>query len=192
MFIAWSSPSLNDDLDEVVGEEFIEGECARVLLSSPYVYTTETYYIRFVNAITTGRMRSKLPHEQAPFSFSGGRRKAWYEKVWNSQSDTAITLLERRERRRLVLTANGQYVLVPEHSKVGNIICVLLGCSVPVVLRPESTSGWASAILPSVGLGPSEQRCTFIRDCYVEFIMQGLLIEELERKERPLQIFALQ
>lgn len=38
-------------------------------------------------------------------------------------------------RRRFVLSSSGTMGLAPEEAQVGDLICILLGCSVPVVLR---------------------------------------------------------
>jgi hypothetical protein len=38
-------------------------------------------------------------------------------------------------RRRLAITKNSYIGAVPNETQVGNFVCVLFGCSVPVVMR---------------------------------------------------------
>jgi hypothetical protein len=66
-------------------------------------------------------------------------------------------------RRKLVVTAQGYLGLVPNAARKGDSICLLLGCSLPVILRPLS-DGNASQAAP---------RWKFVGECYIYGIMDG-------------------
>lgn len=68
--------------------------------------------------------------------------------------------------RRLVVTHEGLIGMAPSRAKKGDIICILYGCSVPVVLRKYAD-------------GDSE-KYTFIGECYVDGFMNG---EALTKKK---------
>lgn len=59
----------------------------------------------------------------------------------NGSSSIAAEFLQRVQavvwKRRMILTHDKSLGLVPEEAKKGDIIAILLGCSVPVVLRPQ-------------------------------------------------------
>jgi hypothetical protein len=44
-------------------------------------------------------------------------------------------------RRRLALTKNAHIGAVPEETQIGDLVCVLFGCSVPIILRKQVESG---------------------------------------------------
>ena len=71
--------------------------------------------------------------------------------------------------RRLVMMANGLFGLVPEGTRPGDIICVLLGCGVPLVLRPDE--------------GPTFK---VVGECYADGAMSGEpLLGELPNNWSP-------
>ena len=59
--------------------------------------------------------------------------------------------------RRLAILDQGYVVLGPRSCEVGDLVCVLYGCSVPVLLRPRSN-------VPGY---------TFVGECYVHGMMDG-------------------
>ena len=63
--------------------------------------------------------------------------------------------------RRLIITEHDLLGLAPEMSKKRDFICILYGCSVPVVLRRM------------VDPVTDEEFFTFIGECYVHGIMDG-------------------
>lgn len=73
--------------------------------------------------------------------------------------------------RRYVLTDSGHFGLASERSEVGDIVCILLGCSVAAVLR-------------QVG-----EHYMFIGESYVHGIMQGEIVAAFEKEEVQLQEF---
>jgi hypothetical protein len=75
--------------------------------------------------------------------------------------------------RKVSVSESGHCGPVPDHAKIGDFICVLLGCDVPVILRQV------------------EDHYTFIGESYVRGLMEGQAIEALERGEVHLQDFKI-
>ena len=59
--------------------------------------------------------------------------------------------------------------LAPPSAEKGDIICVLFGCSVPVLLRPSTTKG-------------REDEFTFIGECYLHGMMDGEAISGFTKR----------
>jgi hypothetical protein len=66
--------------------------------------------------------------------------------------------------RRLVTTNEGHIGMTPYRAKKGDLICVLLGCSIPVVLRKREQE-WSEGFI-----GESYE---FIGECYLHGFMNG-------------------
>lgn len=66
--------------------------------------------------------------------------------------------------RRLLVTAKGYLAWATEGIKQGDQICILYGCSVPVVLRPEGGGRWK-----------------LVGECYVQGVMDGEALDWVER-----------
>ena len=85
--------------------------------------------------------------------------------VHNGKSTIVAKFLRRVQEviwmRRLIITENDLLGLAPEMSKKHDLICILYGCSVPVVLREM------------VDPVTDEEYFTFIGECYVHGIMDG-------------------
>lgn len=85
--------------------------------------------------------------------------------VHNGKSDIVAEFLRRVHEaiwmRRLIITSGGLLGLGPAKSKRRDVICILYGCSVPVMLREmkDCITG--------------ETYYTFIGECYVHGIMDG-------------------
>jgi len=76
--------------------------------------------------------------------------------------------------RRFFLTNTGLLCLGPGCANVGDIICVPLGCSTPIILREYG------------------QCYLYVGDAYVDGYMYGRAIDEWESGQRKLQSFVLQ
>lgn len=63
--------------------------------------------------------------------------------------------------RRLMVTKEGYIGVAPRRAQKGDIVCVLYGCSVPVVLRKCDTDDGSANF------------CKFVGECYVDGIMDG-------------------
>lgn len=91
--------------------------------------------------------------------------------------------------RRLIKTEGGdgendlpRLGLAPQLTKKRDLICILYGCSVPVVLRKHHE-------------GRPNEHYTFIGECYVHGIMEGEAFDLIKRRNRsekiPKQVFEL-
>ena len=108
---------------------------------------------------------------------------AMTERLESAQADDTDGLLDvyfRREMvhkiggRKLITTETGYIGLAPEISSRGDKVCVLFGCSTPVILRPLADGHYQ-----------------FIGECYIHGIMGGEAIAKFEREELVKQEFAL-
>ena len=75
--------------------------------------------------------------------------------------------------RRFFITSSGELCLGSGAAKIGDIICIPLGCSTPVILRKEDSEYF------------------FVGDVYVDGYMYGKAIDELDAGTRELQTFVL-
>ena len=82
------------------------------------------------------------------------------------QRDATLRAMRVLGWRRLVTTYGGYLGLVPAGAIVGDVIAVIMGCDVPLVLRPV--------------MGETS-RFTLIGECYVHGIMSGEVAELLEQ-----------
>jgi len=80
------------------------------------------------------------------------------------------TTQPKKMNRRLVTTSRGHLGMAPPEAKNGDVVCVLFGCSVPVVLRKRHDLGWE-----------------FIGECYLHGYMNG----EILGSGRPVEEFIL-
>ena len=71
--------------------------------------------------------------------------------------------------RRLVNTEHGRLGLAPKRAKKSDLVCLLGGCSVPIVLRPQQDAG------------TGEGYFQFIGECYIHGIMEGEALELARR-----------
>lgn len=74
--------------------------------------------------------------------------------------------------RKLFTTRRDFLGLAPQESRKGDLICILFGCSVPVILRKHVTN-------------PFTTYYEFIGECYVHHLMDGeaLVIKRKEHRE---------
>ena len=82
-----------------------------------------------------------------------------------SQLSTILSAGLTMNRRRMFISMKGAVGLAPWDAEKGDIICVLLGCRFPVVLRP---------------MGPSGNYYVLVGEAYVEGFMDGEAIVGLE------------
>jgi hypothetical protein len=76
-------------------------------------------------------------------------------------------------RRRLIITANKLVGLGPWNAREGDLVCILLGCRYPVVLR-RTADGY-----------------TLVGEAYVDGCMNGEGVEGLKRGEFTLESFKI-
>lgn len=99
-----------------------------------------------------------LPSESQPFN--------WYEN-----GDPIARVVNFIRGRRLMTTMKGYIGLSNSNAQQGDVICILFGCHVPVILRPEeggSTYSW-------------------IGESYVHGIMDGQAMDWLEENPDALK-----
>ena len=123
-------------------------------------------------------MFSRFVGQSAALRIAGKRLDEYFLRIPEQVPDAARDPLERVFRfsrtRRLVVTEEGRLGLGPVAAKRGDVMCVLLGCSVPMVLRP---------------CGAEEYRIVGV--AYVHGIMEGEVIEWLGRGERRFEAIAI-
>jgi hypothetical protein len=76
--------------------------------------------------------------------------------------------------RRLIWTDTGKLGLVPRNTEASDMICVLFGCSVPVILRPK------------------DGRYIVIGECYIDGMMNGEAVLEYEMGKYQKMMFDIQ
>lgn len=76
--------------------------------------------------------------------------------------------------RKLAISAKGYLGLASSLAQPGDAICILLGCSVPVILRPIHGNVLDNAA-----------RLTLVGECYVHGIMNG---ESMKAAEDDLSV----
>ena len=69
----------------------------------------------------------------------------------------------KRMEARLTVTDEGHVGVTAAHARKGDMVCVLLGCSIPVVLRPVGKKG----------------RYEFVGECYLHGFMYGRAVGKL-------------
>lgn len=80
--------------------------------------------------------------------------------------DTIVRML-----LRLTVTRNGRIGLIPEKARKGDLVCVLFGCSVPVVLRQCTDCD-------------GEETFLFVGECFLDGVMEGQGLEDPGCTER--------
>jgi len=145
-----------------------------------------------VSAMSAGGLFSSLSHIEKDSSrgvsmqitvgdLCPGLGEEVYKMIW--QSDRFLgRFLEVIQGRTIFLSDSGDFGLGPDHLEEGDVVCVLLGCSVPVVLRKVTTT---------LLHGIEKEHYLFIGECYIEPIMQGELITSLDKGEVAVQTFEL-
>lgn len=74
--------------------------------------------------------------------------------------------------RALAATSDGRLGLVPAQAKPGDLICILFGCSVPVVLRQYDTPKY-----------------TLVGECYMHGIMDGETVKSVQQEDSLLRLW---
>ncbi len=125
------------------------------------------------NTESDGYVYSEALAEEYCLPFAGASSE-WKEMVRLYQEGTLdeeeredfiidIRIAQMIDGRQVVIGNNGYCGLVPDHAELGDLICVLFGCDVPVVLRQE------------------DDHFIFIGECYIRGLMHGEAIKSLLR-----------
>jgi hypothetical protein len=93
------------------------------------------------------------------------------------------------------ITAKKALALVPRDARVDDIVCILLGCSVPVVLRPVEQASDNGGHLENEdeyhGEHIRDREYYFVGEAYVHGIMDGEAMEWLAAKHFELEEFCI-
>lgn len=87
--------------------------------------------------------------------------------------------------------------LGPKNARIGDVVCVLWGCAVPVLLRPAklnksvpvvsapsiTRTGTNANLAPINTGGPVQEHFTFIGECYVDGMMNGEIFHWADQHE---------
>jgi hypothetical protein len=107
-----------------------------------------------------------------------GRKRVYTDKKWlhaptQEQLEVLSWAMNVLAWRRLVATASGRIGLAPAGAREGDVVAVLVGCSVPIVLR-KSGEGWS-----------------VVGECYLHGVMGGEVVRQVEAGELRLGDIAL-
>lgn len=117
------------------------------------------------------RAFNRFIKQNADFWIAGKRLENYFPATTSSDTESLRDPREQMFRflrtRRLMMTIKGCIGLVPINTQQGDIICLLLGCDVPMVLR----------VLEN-------QQYKVVGGCYVHGVMEGEAMEWLEAGQR--------
>lgn len=102
-----------------------------------------------------GFWTGRAPTREASISSRDDRR--------SYRQDLISQLQEGSAQRRMMITEKGYIGLVPKHAQAGDLVCVLRGCSVPVLLRKE------------------DDYHVFVGESYVHCLMDGEAMQQVAR-----------
>ncbi|KAF4633008.1 hypothetical protein G7Y89_g5116 [Cudoniella acicularis] len=106
---------------------------------SPYVDSIEQLPRAAGRFATCAVACCALTQIGSPLLFSSGRSREWFEITVGIQDESLGAKTEAYlvygEGRRYAITDKAEFTLVPGHAEVRDVICVLLGCGIPIVLR---------------------------------------------------------
>ena len=98
-------------------------------------------------------------------------------------SDGTVAVLRRAAySSRFAKLSSGHFALIPNASKIGDDVCVLLGCSTPMALR-RSLSSSPMRGLPTENSSRETISCTYrmIGPCYVHGVMDGEMVSQTSK-----------
>ncbi|KAH8680284.1 heterokaryon incompatibility protein-domain-containing protein [Ilyonectria robusta] len=84
----------------------------------------------------------------------------YHDTIFGRFFDTVV-----RMSLRMMVTKDGRVGMAPERTVKGDLVCILFGCSVPVVLRPTDDDG-------------GQQRFRLVGECFVDGWMSGEGLDE--------------
>jgi hypothetical protein len=118
--------------------------------------------------------RHYFPSGEEAVVGGGGDDNAFLQGCETGAFQRAYTLTVRR---KLLVTANGYFGLAPQAARQGDIISILLGCSVPAILRPDDRERGGCYRL--------------VGECYVHGIMNGEAMKWLGNDSYRLEEFTI-
>jgi hypothetical protein len=125
--------------------------------------------------------------EKMPEDFYQQRNLSWLEGVNLFVADITRAVQLVASRRRLFVTQRGYLGLGPPDAQIGDSVCILKGCSVPVILRKEEKPlNYEIAGIAGL-IEMKSQYFRFIAESFVLGIMDGEVIDEFEIRKEELQ-----
>lgn len=110
---------------------------------------------------------NRLITQSADLQIAGKRLGSYFPPASSPDAEVLRDPLERVFRfvrtRRLMVTLNGSIGLVPNDAQQGDVVCLLLGCNVPIVLRAVE-----------------QNRYKVVGSCYIHGVMEGEAMEWLK------------
>lgn len=107
---------------------------------------------------------NRLISQSADFRIAGKKLSSYFPSASSSSAESLRDPLEQIYRfvrtRRLMVTLKGFIGLVPIDARQGDVVCLLLGCNVPIVLRAVE-----------------KQHYKVVGSCYLHGIMEGEAME---------------
>lgn len=120
------------------------------------------------------RAFTQLTTKSADFLLAGKKLSKYFTSVKKHTTEALRDPQERMFRflrtRRLMVTLTGFIGLVPIDARQGDLVCLLLGCNVPLVLR---------------AVGDCYQKV--VGGCYLHGIMEGEAMEGIEGGQTPVE-----
>jgi hypothetical protein len=176
MLIPYHGPMNQGTLLETFCQTFLSGgireKLEPFLPRHPYAWTAETMLGLFAQLSTRYIPQSEIGSQLLALAFSANS----LAPVDQLEAWARVILLGLRgvlDGRRFVITSNDTLGMVSQLAEVGDCLCVLLGCSVPVVLRPVR-GGYK-----------------FLGNAYLENYMFGEFIPAFEKSGKPWQRFRI-
>ena len=170
--------------------------------SNPYGEDTSKHSIVLAQAICGSRIATRGSKQTLTHRFDKDKDRAIYEKwvEWSKLPNkmqhevlipasivafdrTAISVINGR---RLFVTQSGYVGFGPEETLAGDVVTILLGGKVPYILRPKNptTTTTKSRTLET-------NTYQFLGDSYVVGVMDGEVIDSLDKGEAALEQFVL-
>lgn len=89
--------------------------------------------------------------------------------------------------RRFFVTEKGYFGLAPATTQPGDLVCILLGGKVPYIVRKT-----VDADAPNKIADMHRTTYKFVGDAYVQGIMNGEAVQDLESDDECLEIFFME
>ncbi|KAK0751844.1 heterokaryon incompatibility protein-domain-containing protein [Schizothecium vesticola] len=124
--------------------------------------------------------------ETAALPSSAGQRGTALERGQHAQDIADITdwdgFLSRARTttssmgKRLMVTNTGLVGMAPKRAEKGDVVCILLGCSIPLVLRPSPSGA---------------NTFTLVGECYLDEYMNGEILQGVGAQRRETREFCI-
>ncbi|KAK1758278.1 hypothetical protein QBC47DRAFT_374184 [Echria macrotheca] len=111
----------------------------------------------------------KITSFQKKYDYDISHASDWESFVSRSRDTTST------EGKRLMVTNAGLLGMAPRDAKKGDIVCVLLGCNIPMVLRQV----------------PDREAFQVVGECFLDGYMDGEVLVDIREERRSIRDFGL-